>query len=202
VNRRIPDSGELARSLCSKSAAAGPVDESTRARDARAGGNSGDAPGHAPDALPERPAAEWPPLEWTRALLRDLRFAARMLAKRPVFTLISVVTIGLGVGVNASVFSVVDALLLRPVPAADPHELVNFYTRGSGEMSYSTSAVTDIEYFRERSKSLEDLQAYTLTIVAFDHGVSRIPIGAHATPATLPRPGRTTAAGRRLLPAH
>jgi putative ABC transport system permease protein len=59
-------------------------------------------------------------------LMQDLRFALRSLGRRPAFTLAAVATLGLGVGATVGIFSVVEGVLLRPLPFVDPDRLVVF----------------------------------------------------------------------------
>ena len=91
-------------------------------------------------------------LRWLEDLRQDLRFATRMIVKSPLFTGIVVVTLALGIGLNTAVFSVIDALLLRPLPGVRaPNELVQIYRTSPGNQRFTTSSVPHYIDVRKRS---------------------------------------------------
>ncbi len=84
-------------------------------------------------------------------LLRDLRFGVRMLVKRPGFTTAAVLCLGLGIGVNSAIFSLVNAVFLRPLPVREPARLVRMYTTLSKDFRYASVSYLDyLDYSKEK----------------------------------------------------
>jgi predicted permease len=87
-----------------------------------------------------------------RTLLEDLRYAVRLLLKNPVFTGVVVLTLALGIGLNTAVFSVIDGLLLRPLPGTRaPDQLVQMYRTYRGGVKYGSSSIPHFQDIRDRS---------------------------------------------------
>jgi putative ABC transport system permease protein len=94
-----------------------------------------------------------------RTLLQDLRFGVRTLAKRPGFALVAVLTLALGIGANTAIFSVVNAVLLRPLPFKNAERLVLVYeTTQSVPRDYVS--VPNLEDYRAGSRSFEGFATF------------------------------------------
>ena len=92
------------------------------------------------------------------ALLRDLRFAARMLRKNAGFAVIAILTFALGIGANTAIFTVTSALLLRPFPYRDPQQLVSVDAKDEGKDFGGT--LLRYELLRDHSQSFQSVAAW------------------------------------------
>jgi putative ABC transport system permease protein len=94
-----------------------------------------------------------------QALLGDLRYGARMLAKNPGFTLAAILTLALGIGANVAIFTVTSALLLRPLPYHDPEQLLNLEVKSKTTDFGGTLA--RYELLRDNARSFQSVAAWT-----------------------------------------
>ena len=94
-------------------------------------------------------------LPWLETLVRDLGYSLRRLANRPAGTAIAVLSIGLGLGANATIFSMVSRFLLRPPPVGDPSTLLAVQRRGENALSWPL-----FHDLREQVKSFSGVAGY------------------------------------------
>jgi len=138
----------------------------------------------------------------TESMTQDLRYAARSLARSPLLVSVAVITLGLGIGANSAIFSVVDGIVLKPLPFHEPDRLVisweTFRTRNilQGQVSYP-----NLEEWRQRNRVYEDIGAYhgtphTLTGMALPERI----LGARCTYNLFTVLGIRPALGRFFVP--
>ena len=101
-------------------------------------------------------------------MIADLKFALRQLVKTPTFTIIATLTLALGIGANSAIFSVVDTVLLRPLPFPRSHDLVAVW----GSVSHTggekeTESFPNYVDLRDQSQTLQSLTAYTRAATVF-----------------------------------
>jgi Platelet-activating factor acetylhydrolase, isoform II len=95
-----------------------------------------------------------------RTLWQDLRYGARTLSKKPGFTLIAVLTLALGIGVNTALFTVFDAFVLKPLPLKDPDSIVKIYGRMPDGNRYRLFSYLDYLDYRDRNHVFDGLVAF------------------------------------------
>lgn len=138
-----------------------------------------------------------------RVLLQDLRFALRQMLRKPGFTTVIVLTMALGIGANAAIFSVLDAVLLRPLPYAHPEGLIKLWSRFTGVgMPNDQNWVSAPEFrdFQQLNHSFSELAAIAGGSVNL--GVKGSPqrvVGASVSPSLFPMLGVQPLYGRTFL---
>jgi putative ABC transport system permease protein len=99
-------------------------------------------------------------------MITDLKYALRMLIKAPVFAVIAILTLALGIGANSAIFSVIDTVLLRPLPFKKPNEIVHVwgrYANDSGRVRGNVHSFPDYVDLRDQSQNFAAMAAYTRT---------------------------------------
>ena len=135
-------------------------------------------------------------------MLQDLRYGARMLMKHPGFTFVAVLTLALGIGANMVIFSVVNAVLLRPLPYPEPERLIRLWESnpGRGWPEFSASA-PNFEDWRKQQAVFEQLAAYEFnTFNLTGSGEPERVAGVNVTANLFQVLGVLPALGRNFLP--
>jgi len=137
-------------------------------------------------------------------LIPDLRYAIRMLRRSPGFTAVAVVTLALGIGANAAIFSLLDAVLLRPLPYPEPQQLVKVWSRFTGiglPNDQNDVSVPEFRDFQELNRSFSGIAA--ISGGTFNLGVKGSPervAGAAVSPSLFSILGVQARLGRTFLP--
>ncbi|HZJ38152.1 MAG TPA: ABC transporter permease, partial [Chthoniobacterales bacterium] len=97
-------------------------------------------------------------------MMTDIRYGLRQLAKHPAFTLIAIITLALGIGANTAIFSVVNAVLLKPLPFSEPEQLIAFgmtdARRKGTQTELSSLSYPDFFDFRDQNRTLTSSAVY------------------------------------------
>jgi putative ABC transport system permease protein len=143
------------------------------------------------------------PERWEDEMIQDLRFGVRMLLKNPGFTAVAVLTLALGIGANTAIFSVVNAVLLRPLPFAEPYQLVSI-AETHPELPRVEVSAPDFEDWQKQAQSFSDMAAWSLKdlgkLTLTGVGEPERLQGTCVTPNLFPLLGIRPAHGRNFLP--
>ncbi len=136
------------------------------------------------------------------SIVKDLRYAIRWMIKSPAFSLVAILSLGLGVGVNTAMFSLVDSLLFRPLPVASPETLVDIFTTGGDGDEYATSSYADYQDLKAQNTVFSDMIGYSPMMAPLSLGDrSRIALGQIVTSNYFSVLGVQPLIGRVLVPS-
>jgi predicted permease len=135
-------------------------------------------------------------------MLQDLRYALRWLRRSPGFAAVAILSLGLGVGVNTAMFSLVDGLLFRPLPVESPETLVDVFTSGGDGDEYATSSYADFLDLKSQNTVFTDMMGYSPMFAPLALGDrSRIVLGQIVTSNHFTLLGIQPQLGRLLVPS-
>ena len=105
-------------------------------------------------------------------MLNDLRYALRMLIKSPAFTIIAIITLALGIGANSAIFSVINAVLLRPLPFSQPHQLAAIWASAPQRPGdqHEVHSYLDFVDLRDKNHTFSSMTAYIGAGMIFGEG--------------------------------
>jgi hypothetical protein len=110
-------------------------------------------------------------------MIHDLRFAVRMLFKGPGFFVVAFLAIALGLGVNTTMFGIVNMLLLRPLPVGHAEELVQVYTTDSHFTGKSPNSYLNVLDYAKENTVFRGMAAYRFAIMGMTRGAARAGAG-------------------------
>ena len=140
-------------------------------------------------------------LPWLEDMVGDGRLALRMMRRSPIFSIIAIVSLGLGIGANTAIFSLMNTLLLRPLPVHQPDRLVEVLSQYPGEPRTNGYSWKVFEHFRDHNHVFSDLFAISPALMQLgDVGAAALVTGEYVTENFFSALGVTPAVGRLIGP--
>jgi predicted permease len=134
-------------------------------------------------------------------LWQDARFGVRLLRRQPVFTSIAVASLAIGIGLNSTIFTIVDALLFRQMPVRSAETLVTVFTTGEDGMTEATSSWPDLLDIRARNTVFSSVVGHTIMFAAVNvAGEKRLTFGEVVSANYFSALGIAPQIGRGFLP--
>jgi len=139
---------------------------------------------------------------WLDRLWQDLRYSGRMLRRSPVFTAPAVLSLALGIGANTAIFSLLDALMLRALPVADPGRLVELLFKAPGQDRFNGFSWQSYQHYRDYNHVFAGVVGFTFTPLAVrGDGLDPETVrGLYVSATYFPVLGVQPAAGRLIGP--
>jgi hypothetical protein len=120
-------------------------------------------------------------------LLHDVRYGLHQLFKHPVFTILAVVSLGLGIGANTAIFSLVNTVLLRPLPVREPSQLIEVYGSLNNGADFTIQSYLNYKDYRDRNDVFSGLFVYRIVVASLSHSGSTNASGDILLPETISR---------------
>lgn len=134
------------------------------------------------------------------AFASHLRTARRSLVKHPLFSGVVILSLGLAIGANSAIFSVIDAALLRPLDVREPERLVNIYTTDSTGRGYGSTSYPDYTYIRDHARDLDGVIGYSGLMTTITGGRPEVVFGELVTGNYFSVTGARISVGRAFTP--
>src|SRR6202007_768959 len=110
-------------------------------------------------------------------MINDLRFAVRMLIKYPAFSIVAFLALVLGIGANTTVFGIINALVLRPLPVGHADGVVKVFTTDNHIPGNQATSYLNFQDFAKENTAFSSMAAYTFAGMGMTHGVETLNVG-------------------------